>query len=369
LGCNGDHLGNVRLSYTDNNNDGVIQTDGTNSEIVEESNYYPFGLKHKGYNNVTNSLGNSTAQKFGYNGVELEESLGLNLMEMEFRQYDPTIARFTGIDPVTHHSMSTYTAFDNNPVYFSDPSGADAEDPITKKTTVITSSVDQNNVTTINQTSSTSTTVTNDDGSTTKTFSTSSITNTVDAEGNVTKGTTVTERSGTTTTSANGDSSTSLGKKTARRLNKGDSSSSLGKWTNTVSNYNKNNFGTYNKNLIENGAKLTTFAGKAGSSIISVYMLAGKLDLGDATKKLIGLGGGTYTADGLIGLLGDGLGSKIGKNNSYSIIYDVKETQNGNLLKGFKGGRSARKDVSPSWAKKGIPVFSSIKKFKNWLFK
>ncbi|MCD8406196.1 RHS repeat-associated core domain-containing protein, partial [Tenacibaculum dicentrarchi] len=51
-----DHLGNVRLSYTDN--DGVIDA---SSEIVEESNYYPFGLKHKGYNNVTSSLGNSTA--------------------------------------------------------------------------------------------------------------------------------------------------------------------------------------------------------------------------------------------------------------------------------------------------------------------
>jgi RHS repeat-associated protein len=66
------------------------------------------------------------AQKFGYNGVELEESLGLNLMEMNFRQYDPAIARWTSIDPVTHWSMSTYSAFDNNPVFFADPSGADS---------------------------------------------------------------------------------------------------------------------------------------------------------------------------------------------------------------------------------------------------
>lgn len=89
-------------------------------------NFYPFGLKHKGYNNVTSSNGNSTAQKFGYNNIELEESLGLNLMEMDLRQYDPAIARWTSIDPVTHHSNSTYNAFDNNPIVFSDPSGADA---------------------------------------------------------------------------------------------------------------------------------------------------------------------------------------------------------------------------------------------------
>ena len=46
---------------------------------------------------------------------------------MSFRQYDPAIARFTSIDPVTHYSMSTYTAFDNNPVFWADPSGADGE--------------------------------------------------------------------------------------------------------------------------------------------------------------------------------------------------------------------------------------------------
>ena len=46
---------------------------------------------------------------------------------MPLRQYDPAIARWTGIDPVTHHSMSTYTAFDNNPAFWADPSGADGE--------------------------------------------------------------------------------------------------------------------------------------------------------------------------------------------------------------------------------------------------
>lgn len=58
-----------------------------------------------------------------YNGIEYEESLGLNLYEMSFRQYDPAIGRFTSIDPVTHFQQSTYAAFDNNPVYWTDPSG------------------------------------------------------------------------------------------------------------------------------------------------------------------------------------------------------------------------------------------------------
>lgn len=39
-----DHLGNVRLSYADINGNGTIEPA---TEILEENNYYPFGLKHK----------------------------------------------------------------------------------------------------------------------------------------------------------------------------------------------------------------------------------------------------------------------------------------------------------------------------------
>ncbi len=114
-----DNLGNVRLSYKN-----IGSESNPILEIVEENNYYPFGLKHQGYNNVVTS--SSLAQKWKYNGKEFEEALGLNLYEMDMRQYDPAIARWTSIDPITHHSMSTYTAFDNNPVFWADPSGANS---------------------------------------------------------------------------------------------------------------------------------------------------------------------------------------------------------------------------------------------------
>ncbi|WP_317047083.1 RHS repeat-associated core domain-containing protein, partial [Maribacter polysiphoniae] len=112
-------LGNIRLSYSDDNNNGSIAT----NEIREENNYYPFGLRHKGYNNVVNGTQNNYMT---YNGKELNESLGLNMYEMDLRQYDPAIARWISIDPITHYSASTYNAFDNNPIYFADPSGADS---------------------------------------------------------------------------------------------------------------------------------------------------------------------------------------------------------------------------------------------------
>lgn len=117
-----DQLGSVRLSYSDFNDNNSVDA----SEIIEENNFYPFGMMHKGYSNVISANSNEVASKFKFNGIELEESLEVNNYEMHFRHYDPTIARFTAIDPVTHFSMSTYTAFDNNPVFWRDPSGADS---------------------------------------------------------------------------------------------------------------------------------------------------------------------------------------------------------------------------------------------------
>jgi RHS repeat-associated protein len=114
-----DHLGNIRLSYKDANKDGTV----TKDEIVQEKNYYPFGLQHQGYNFAVNGR----KHNYGYNGTEHEENLGLNLYEMDLRQYDPSIARWTAIDPIDHISQSTYNGFDNNPIYWADPSGAEVE--------------------------------------------------------------------------------------------------------------------------------------------------------------------------------------------------------------------------------------------------
>ena len=64
--------------------------------------------------------------KYKYNGKELQDELGLNMYSMDFRSYDPAIARWVVQDPVVHHNLSPYNAFDNNPIYWADPSGADS---------------------------------------------------------------------------------------------------------------------------------------------------------------------------------------------------------------------------------------------------
>lgn len=110
-----DHLDNIRLSYSDANKDGIV----TKDEIREENNYYPFGLKHKGYNNLISGKDH----KYGFGSKEEQEKLGW--IDITARNYDPAVGRWMNLDPLAElmrrHSPYNY-AFDN-PIYFMDPDG------------------------------------------------------------------------------------------------------------------------------------------------------------------------------------------------------------------------------------------------------
>lgn len=133
-----DHLGNVRASYA-----GDFDTDGPNSAIImEESHYYPFGLKHTKYNTNTYQYVNTLVSsyvtgielmppgitpdyKYKYNGKELQDELGLNMYDYGARNYDPAIGRWMNVDPLAEVSRrwSPYNYCMDNPVYFIDPDG------------------------------------------------------------------------------------------------------------------------------------------------------------------------------------------------------------------------------------------------------
>ncbi len=98
---------------------GVDEYESQNKTTITANNTIGIGT------NPAQSTG-SASYNYKYNGKELQEELGLNMYAMDMRQYDPAIARWVVQDPVVHHSMSPYNAFDNNPVFWADPSGADA---------------------------------------------------------------------------------------------------------------------------------------------------------------------------------------------------------------------------------------------------
>ncbi|MCX8526470.1 hypothetical protein OF897_21385, partial [Chryseobacterium formosus] len=110
-----DHLGNTRLSYFHN---------GSSIEVLEENNYYPFGLKHEGYN----ALAGNPSYQYKYNGKELQTETGM--YDYGARFYMPDIGRWGVVDPLAemYQPMSTYHMSGNNPVFYVDSNGMNYDD-------------------------------------------------------------------------------------------------------------------------------------------------------------------------------------------------------------------------------------------------
>ncbi|WP_044032248.1 RHS repeat domain-containing protein [Flavobacterium branchiophilum] len=132
-----DHLGNIRMSYT--------QTPTGSLSILEENHYYPFGLKHTNYNSdkrlyVRESVASKIkpvtplfplVYNYKYNGKELQDELGLNMYDYGARNYDPAIGRWMNIDPLAekYRRWTPYNYCVDNPMRFIDPDGMQVVDP------------------------------------------------------------------------------------------------------------------------------------------------------------------------------------------------------------------------------------------------
>ena len=112
-----DQQGNTRVSFED---------DGSNTntaKLTQENSYYAFGMQMAGgYTPITN------ANKKLYNaGSEWQDDIeGLaDYYSTFFREYDPIIGRFNGVDPMAEATdqITTYAYANNNPVMMNDPMG------------------------------------------------------------------------------------------------------------------------------------------------------------------------------------------------------------------------------------------------------
>jgi RHS repeat-associated protein len=86
-----------------------------------ENNYYPFGLKHKGYNGGI--IG--TDHKYGFGGKEEQDELGLNMLDFGARNYDASLGRWMNLDPLAdvQYEFSPYHYAYNSPMMYNDPTG------------------------------------------------------------------------------------------------------------------------------------------------------------------------------------------------------------------------------------------------------
>lgn len=107
------HLGNVMAVVGD---DLYVTEEGEKEAVVFTTcDYYPFGLEMPG-----RSLSLNGAYRYGFNGKEKDNSgeFGTIAYDYGFRIYDPTIARFLSVDPLTksYPMLTPYQFASNSPI-------------------------------------------------------------------------------------------------------------------------------------------------------------------------------------------------------------------------------------------------------------
>lgn len=119
-----DHLGNSRVTFVAAELGGAV-------DIVQASDYYPFGLVMRqsdpGY--IPGYLKN----RYLFNGKELQDDVfeGRSLYWYDYgaRFYDPQIGRWNAVDPMAennHYAWTPYAYVYNNPIALIDPFGLDS---------------------------------------------------------------------------------------------------------------------------------------------------------------------------------------------------------------------------------------------------
>ncbi|MBT0813139.1 RHS repeat-associated core domain-containing protein [Litoribacter ruber] len=102
------HLGNVLAVVSDNIHQ---SSDSTWAEIINLTDYYPFGLAMEG-----RAYQDSLSYRYGFNGKENDSETGTQ--DYGFRIYDPKIAKFLSVDPLTksYPMLTPYQFASNRPI-------------------------------------------------------------------------------------------------------------------------------------------------------------------------------------------------------------------------------------------------------------
>lgn len=116
------HLGNVLVTVSDKKLGHT--TDGTtvdyyNADVITANDYYPGGMLMPGRKFAQSN----SSYRYGFNGKELDADP--IQYDYGFRIYDPRLARFKSIDPLTrsYSQLTPYQFAENSPILFIDLDG------------------------------------------------------------------------------------------------------------------------------------------------------------------------------------------------------------------------------------------------------
>jgi RHS repeat-associated protein len=100
--------------------------------IVEETHYYPYGLKIAGISSrklgAPNQQNGQLQNRRNYQSPHSEEDDFTGWNDFTLRSYDPQLGRWTGADPMDEFE-SPYVGMGNNPISATDPSGGSTATP------------------------------------------------------------------------------------------------------------------------------------------------------------------------------------------------------------------------------------------------
>ncbi|MEM7374697.1 MAG: DUF6443 domain-containing protein [Bacteroidota bacterium] len=114
-----DHLGNNRVMFFDDNEDGWVDP---NTEVLQEDHFYPFGMRMAGASTVGSP---AVPNQYLFTGKEIQDELGIGWVDFGARMYDASIGRWNGVDALAEKApnWTPYRYSLNNPIRFIDPNG------------------------------------------------------------------------------------------------------------------------------------------------------------------------------------------------------------------------------------------------------
>jgi len=129
------HLGNVLATVADYK---TAATNGASymAALSSVQDYYPFGMQMPG-RNYTHPLPTTSKYRFGFNGKEMDDEVKGkgNWQDYGMRMYDPRLARFPNVDPLTakYPFYTPYQFAGNMPIRYIDLDGLEPAEPGTYK--------------------------------------------------------------------------------------------------------------------------------------------------------------------------------------------------------------------------------------------